>query len=430
MQNVSCSRQALHLALLGVAVGACTGAISIAFRRTIELCHTLTLPSAGFAAADSTLRFALPVLGTAVAVCVLKFVADGPVPTGVPHVLERLRAAGGRLPFRNAMLQFVAGSLLLGFGMSMGREGPAIHLGAASGSIVGSRLALSPSSLRILVGCGVSAAIGAAFNTPLAGVILAIEVILIEYTVGGFAPILLAALTGAVLGRLVYGDAPAFHVPALVPGSLLELAWLALMGLAAGAYSAVFMKLTSALLRRTRSMPWYGVMMAASVGVGLLGMFVPEILGVGYDVIQRVLDDEYGVIAVALIAAVKLVATAACVGARVPAGLIGPTLVMGAALGGVFGTLGTTLVSGGTSTSAFYAMLGMAAVMGATLRAPMSALVAVLELTGNPHVILPGILAIVTASLTARHVFGCDSVFAIQLRDLEAACREPLRRAM
>src|SRR6476620_6719637 len=108
MQNVSCNRQALHLALLGIAVGACAGAISIAFRRTIELCHTLTLPPAGFAAADSTLRFALPVLGTAVAVGVLNSVENGPVPRGVPHGPGGLGGARGRLLFETAMLQFGA----------------------------------------------------------------------------------------------------------------------------------------------------------------------------------------------------------------------------------------------------------------------------------------------------------------------------------
>jgi CIC family chloride channel protein len=116
------------------------------------------------------------------------------------------------------------------------------------------------------------------------------------------------------------------------------------------------------------------------------------------------------------IAGVKLVATAIGVGARLPAGLIGPTLVMGAAFGGVFGTIGISIVPEGTSNLALYVMLGMAAVMAATLQAPLSALIAVLELTGNPEIVLPGILAIVTASLTARHVFGCDSIFAMQMR--------------
>jgi chloride channel protein, CIC family len=145
---------------------------------------------------------------------------------------------------------------------------------------------------------------------------------------------------------------------------------------------------------------------------------VPQILGIGYDVIERTLKGEYAFGTIALIAAVKLVATALGVGARVPAGLIGPTLVMGAAFGAVFGTIGISLAPDGTSNMAFYAMLGMAAMMGATLQAPLSALVAVLELTGNPHVILPGILAIVTAALTVRHLFECDSIFAMQLREM------------
>lgn len=411
-------RRALGLALLGVLVGACAGIISIAFRASVELWQSLTVPPSGFAAVEAPLRFALPVAGMAFVAIVLWLVARGPVHTGVAHVLERLGRERGQLPLKNASLQFLAGSIVLGFGMSMGREGPAIHLGAACGSAVGQRLAVSRSAVRTLMGCGVAAAIGAAFNTPLAGVILAIEVVLLEYTVGGFTPVLLAAVAGATLGRLVYGEAPAFSIPEVVFGSLRELPWIAAMGLATGAYSTLFIRLSRALLRRTAHWRWWSAMVAAGILVGALGLVVPQILGIGYDVIDRILRDQYSFATVTLIAAVKLVATALGVGARVPAGLIGPTLVMGAAFGAVFGSIGTGLVAEGTSNVALYVMLGMAAMMGATLQAPLSGLVAVLELTGNPHIILPGILAIVTAALTARHLFECESIFAMQLHEM------------
>jgi H+/Cl- antiporter ClcA len=300
----------------------------------------------------------------------------------------------------------------------MGREGPAIHLGAANGSLIAEQLQVTRGAMRTLVGCGVAAAIGAAFNTPLAGVMIVIEVVLVEYSVRGFTPVLLAAVTGATVGRLVYGNTPAFYVPELLCGSLRELPWFAVMGFAIGAYSALFIRISGTILRSARRLPWWGAMLAASVVVGTLGLVVPQILGVGYDVIERTLKGQYAFGTIAFIAAGKLIATAVGVGARVPAGLIGPTFVMGAALGAVFGTVGTGLIPGGTSNIAFYAMVGMATMMGATLEAPLSALVAVLELTGNPHIILPGLVAIVTASVSLRHVFGCESVFVMQLRDM------------
>jgi CIC family chloride channel protein len=279
---------------------------------------------------------------------------------------------------------------------------------------------MATSALRTLIGCGVAAATAAAFNTPLAGVILSIEVVLIEYTVGGFTPILLAAVAGATVGQLVYGSEPAFAVPNVVVGTLWELPWIAAMGLAIGAYAAAFVTLSAKILHATRRTRWWSAWIAAAVIVGTLGLAVPEIMGVGYDVIERTLKSEYSLATVAAIAALKLLATATGAGMRIPAGLIGPTFVMGAALGSVFGLIGTGLVPEGTSNVALYAMLGMAAMMAASLQAPLSALVATVELTGNPHLILPGILAIVTASLSAKHLFQSDSIF-VTLRRLQPA---------
>jgi CIC family chloride channel protein len=332
-------------------------------------------------------------------------------------VLERLVYASERLPLKNAIVQFLAGSLVLVFGMSLGREGPAIHLGAASGSLIGERMRMAGSAVRTLIGCGVAAALGAAFNTPLAGVILAIEVVLIEYTVGGFAPVLLSAVTGASLGRLLYGDSPAFAVPEVAFGTLWELPYIVAMGIAIGAYAAAFIVATRAIMRCTRRWSWWSTMTAAGALVGAIAVLEPKVLGIGYDIIELTLQGRYGMLALAALAAMKLVATALAVGARVPAGLIGPTLVMGAAVGSMFGIFGTTLVPEGTSNVALYAMLGMAAMMSATLQAPLSALVAVLELTGNPHVILPGMLAILSATLATRHLFRCDSIFTMQLEE-------------
>jgi H+/Cl- antiporter ClcA len=256
-------------------------------------------------------------------------------------------------------------------------------------------------------------------------VVLAVEVVLIEYTVGGFTPVLLAAVSGATLGRFVYGSQPAFAVPQVVFGSLWELPWVAAMGAALGCYSAGFIALVRVVLARTASAPWWLAFIGAAVAAGAIASFVPQVMGVGYDVIERMLEGRFAGTTLAAIAAMKLVATAAGVGARVPAGVIGPTFVMGCAFGGMFGVAGAWLVTSPVSNVAFYAMLGMAGMMGATLNAPLSAVVAVLELTGNSEVILPGILTVMMATLIARHVFHCESIFAVQL----AAAGPALHRA-
>jgi CIC family chloride channel protein len=414
-QRLIGSRDAFILAILGLAVGICAGAISIAFRASIELSQVLMLPPGGLLAVPDGVRAALPLTGMLLAAAVLYAVARGPVPSGVVHVLQCLVHTSDRLPLKNAIVQFVAGALVLTFGMSMGREGPAIHLGAASGSLIGERLRIAGAAVRSLIGCGVAAALGAAFNTPLAGIILAIEVVLIEYTVGGFAPVLLAAVAGATLGRSIYGDSPAFDIPDVAFGTLWELPYIVAMGIGIGAFAAAFTSTSRTVMRYSVRWPWWSAMLVAGLLVGIIGLFVPQVLGIGYDVIELILKGEYGLGALVAIAALKLFATAIGVGVRAPAGLIGPTLVMGAACGSIFGIVGTGVVPHGTSNVALYSMLGMAAMMGATLHAPLSALVAVLELTGNPHIILPGMLAIMSATLAARHVFDTESIFTMQL---------------
>jgi H+/Cl- antiporter ClcA len=417
------SRDAFVLAVVGLGVGICAGIVNIAFRASIELPQQWLLAPGGFEHLPPLERLALPLAGMLLVVLFLYGVARGPVGTGPTHVLERLVYTFDRLPLKNAVVQFVAGALVLLCGMSMGREGPAIHLGAASGSLMGERLRMTPASVRTLIGCGVAAAIGAAFNTPLAGVILAIEVVLIEYTVGGFAPVLLSAVAGASLARVFYGDSPAFTVPAIAFGSLWELPYIVAMGIAIGAYAAAFILATRTVMRCARRLPWWSAMLAAAVLVGVIAVFVPQVMGVGYDVIEATLGGRYAAGALAAIALMKLVATALGVGTRVPAGLIGPTLVMGAAIGSLFGLAGSGLAPLGTSNVTLYAMLGMAAMMAASLQAPLSALVAVLELTGNPAVILPGMLCIMSATLVTRHLFHCESIFVMQLQEAGICAR-------
>jgi CIC family chloride channel protein len=343
LDRLRASRGSLSLALAGALVGACAGLVSIALRGMIELWQFVGAAYGGFARVPAPLRAVLPLTGVALTIGAIYALARGPIATGVPHVLERLTRSRVHLPARNALAQLVAASLLLGFGMSMGREGPAIHVGAATGTLIGERLRMSDAALRTLLACGVAASIGAAFNTPLAGVIVAIEVILVEYTAGGFGPVLIAAVSGATFGRLFYGVEPAFVVPNVFFGSLWELPWIVFMGLAIGAYAAAFVALSRCMLRRTRRVRWWVALLIAGALVGIVAAAVPQVMGVGYDIIEQTLHGRYAVGALVLIVAAKLAATAIGVGFRVPAGLIGPTFVMGAAAGGLFGALGAWL---------------------------------------------------------------------------------------
>ena len=225
------------------------------------------------------------------------------------------------------------------------------------------------------------------------------EVVLLEYSIRGFIPIILASVAGAIVSRAVFGSATAFDVPALDMHSLLEVPFILLLGLLAGVVAAGFIRLMKQLQRlNTLPLPvkWGGLTLTTI----LLSLYLPEVLGIGYDTVNDALAGKVviGMLAGLLLAKLFLGAWAAAVG--FPVGLIGPTLFIGAGTGRlVWPAVGPNLFSSLPLSVGFYAMLGMGALMGATLRAPLAALVALLELTANPNIIMPGMLVIVVAGL-------------------------------
>lgn len=408
-----------QLAALGMLSGLLAGAVIIAFRLIVDLGQAAYLPGGqpeSFESLEPWLRLAAATAGGLLVGLLLQALSPAQRMVGVLHVMERLVYHQGHLPLRNLLTQFVGAAICLVSGQSVGREGPSIHLGAASGSQVGQWLGLPNNSIRTLVACGTAAAIAASFNTPIAGVIFAMEVVMMEYTIAGFTPVILAAVSGTVLTRLVFGDATAFSVPPLDMHSLWDLPWLVVMGLLLGALSALFIRLlrtSSGVL--TGSPLWLRTTLAGLL-TGLLAMAVPQIMSVGYDTMSDVLLGQVGLGLLLAITAFKLLATTFGLGLGLPGGLIGPTLVIGAAVGGALGVLGGMLNPDHASAPGFYAMVGMAAMMSATLQAPLAALMALLELTGNPNIILPGMLAVVIANLVAREVFHQESVYIALMR--------------
>lgn len=408
-----------QLAMLGMLSGLLAALVIILFRFVVEEAQLSFLPGAdieNYEALPAWLRFTLPVAGGLLVGIIFHFSAKEHRPVGVVHVLERLAYHQARLPFKNALLQFIGASISLISGHSVGREGPSVHLGAAAGSLMGQWMRLPNNCLRTLVACGTAGAISASFNTPLAGVIFAMEVVMLEYTIVGFTPVLLSAVSATLLSHLVYGGEPAFIVPAMEMASLSELPFLLILGVLIGGLAALFIHLLQFFTVRTMAMTIWIRMTLGGVAVGLCALLVPEIMGVGYDTVNDSLFGHLGMGLLLAILVVKMLATTMGLGFGLPGGLIGPTLVIGAVAGALVGQVLTTLGITLDSEIGFYAMVGMGAMMGATLQAPLAALTALLELTVNPNIILPAMLVIVAADLTASHVFGKDSVFRLMLQ--------------
>lgn len=427
------SEAILPYSLLGIVSGAFCALIMVAFRWLIETPGELWLPNSNYDNFESLPRymhFLLPVAGAILLGLILKLLPSKDIRTGIPHVISRVHGHHGHMPIKNALVQFFGGAFALITGQSGGREGPVIHLGAAGNAIMGQFLRLPNNSVRVLAGCGSAAAVAASFNTPIAGVILAMEVIMMEYTVAGFLPILLSAVVATAISRSVFGNEALLELPALEMASLLELPYIAFLGFAAGCATAVFIVILKYCSRHADA-PIFNRLCIAGLVTGSLALIAPEILGIGYDTINDVLSNNIGVTALLIIIITKIIASAISCGLGMPIGLIGPTLVIGACLGAALGGLGVSIAPEYSSNQALYVLLGMGAMMGAVLNAPLAALMALLELSQNPAIIFPGMLAITLATITNTEIFKQRSAHQTVLDEMREILRtDPMSLAL
>ena len=423
----------LPYALLGLVGGVASGLIVLAFEWAIVLSAGLwgvLGQGEGFEALPRWLQFSLPVGGAIALGAVYSLLKPVDRETGIVHVLSRMHTHYGVLPLKNALVQFIGGTFALATGQSGGREGPGVHLGGAINSLLGQWLKLPHNSLRILIACGTAGGISAAFQTPLAGVIFAMEVIVAEYTVAGFIPVMLAAVSASAISHSLSGGAGVFQLPALQLGSLMELPYIVLLGFSCGLAVSLFIVISKFASRYAH---WPVLLRFAIAGLltGTLALAAPQILGIGYDTLALTLEGELLLGALLLIAAAKLLATAVSCGVGMPIGLIGPNLLIGACIGSIFGILANDFDAASTSEQALYIVIGMGAAMGAVLNAPLAAMLAVIELTQTISLSMAAMLAIVTATLTNNSIFGQRSAHQTVLRQLQRVVPEdPLNQLL
>ena len=421
-----------QLCVLGVLSGLVTGSLMVLFRLLLSLGGLLLFPDGdpeAFEALPPLLRVAMPLIAAALIGLWLFRQPPKGRGIGVVHVIDRLTYHQGRFPLRNWLTQWWVGVVSVIGGLSAGREGPAIHLGAAASTGLGQYLRLPHNSLRVLVACGTAAGISASFNTPIAGVIFAMEVVMMEYTIIGFMPVILASSMGAVVAQLVYGAEPAIGIPDLHLKSLLDLPWILVSALLIGLLAALFLRVARGH-RRLARLPMAWRFALAALAVSSMAWWYPEVQGMGYDTLQQALGGEVTMNVLLAVAVGKLLLTAFSVACGIPISIIGPILVAGGAAGALCGLAGQALMPLGASPPEVYALLGMAAMMGAILQAPLAALMALLELTHNPGIIMPGMLAVVVASLTARQLSRSQGFFLTQTRHGLHPLQQPVMQAL
>ena len=316
--------------------------------------------------------------------------------SGVPQTKAALYARDGRILLRTVFGKFFCTSTTLASGIPLGREGPSVQVGAGIASVLGRFLGLRPEKVKALIPVGAAAAIAAAFNTPLAAVLFALEEVVGDLNAPVLGSVVLASATAWLMLRAVLGNNPLFKVPQYQLIHPAEFAVYAVLGIAGGVVSVAFTKLLLGLrqwfLTRPKSTLWFQPV-AGGVVVGLFGWVVPQVLGVGYGFVGDALNGKMALYLMALLVPLKLVAVTTSYASGNAGGIFGPSLFIGAMLGGCVGTLAHDLFPAYTASSGAYALVGMGAAFAGIVRAPMTSVLMIFEMTQNYAVIVPLMIA-------------------------------------
>ena len=375
-----------------------------------------------------------PAAGALAAGTIVRYVSPESAGHGVLEVIEAVHTRK-QLRGRVAFWKSIAAGLTIGSGGSAGREGPVVHLGGAVAAALARYLSLPRERAVLLLACGAGAGIAASFQAPLAGSLFAVEIVLGgDFTVRGFAAIVLSCVMATVTSRSLLQDATVLHAAEWVQGSPLELGLYLLLGLCAGLVALGYIRATDAvhhLFDRLRRMPMAARPAAGGLLVGLLGLLAPRALGAGIESINAALAGQLALGALLLALVVKLLATALTLGSGAPGGSFFPAVFLGAMLGGAFGQVAHLLAPQIAPTPEAYAAVGMGAVVAGATSAPLTGVLMIFELTGSHFIVLPLLLACGVAAAEVHAILG-GSLYSLQLqaRGVASSTRDKALRAL
>jgi CIC family chloride channel protein len=396
----------VRLGCLSILVGGLGGGAAIAFREAIALIQYLIygFPDERFHSnvADVAWWIILlaPALGGLAVGLIVHFIMPGRRPQGVADVMEVSALRRGRMSWRDGIGAFVVSSITIGSGASAGREGPVVHFAAFLSSTISRLLRVDPDLRRTLLGCGVAAGVAASFNAPIAGVFFALEVVVGSYALRNFAPVVVASVTGTIISRSYFGDFPAFIIPEHAINSFWEFPAFAILGLVS-AVVAVSLVWSIDVVRRTHerlAIPPIARPVAAGLLVGAIGLVFPQVMGVGYEATDEALNEQLAFSMLIVLIVMKTAATAITLGSGFGGGIFSPSLFLGAMLGGAFGYVATGFLPELSSGHGAYTLVGMGAVAGATLGAPISTIFIVYELTQDSALTIAVMIATVIST--------------------------------
>ncbi len=378
--------------LLTLLIGALVGLVVVAFIEiTGRFGARLYPPDAA-----AWRRFLVPVTGSLVMGYLLyKYFPDARG-SGVPQTKAALYARGGFISFSTLLGKFFCTSVTLASGIPLGREGPAVQVGGGIASVLGRALGLRPERVKALLPVGAAAAIAAAFNTPLAAVLFALEEVVGDLHAPVLGSVVLASATSWGVLRLLLGNEPLFQVPQYQLVSSWELIAYGLLGISGGVVSVAFTRLLLRLRvwfkRRPSKTVWFQPV-AGGLVVGVMGWFVPSVMGVGYQYVGDALNESLTLKLMLTLLVLKLVATAVSYASGNAGGIFGPSLFLGAMLGGSVGSVAQHFFPGHVASPGAYALVGMGAAFAGIVRAPMTSVVMIFEITRDYAVIVPLMIA-------------------------------------
>jgi CIC family chloride channel protein len=415
------SEEAVHLVVAG-GIGVIGAVANLAYHQVSTLIRSLVLSRTDdliliAEELQAWQRLVAPALGGVAAGLVLYIGLRLMGNPGLTNLLEAVVAGDGRLRLRPALMNAVSSLISINTGASVGREGLLIQLSSTLASKTGQLANWAPYRLRLMVACGAAAGISAVYNAPISGAVFAAQIVLGNFSMNLFAPLLVSSVVASVLSRSFFGIGHWFSAPIFVFDRLTQLPWFLLLGLVAGLAGAGFLRtlqLTENLFSRIRA-PLYLRMGLAGVIVGLIAYYRPEVWGNGYGAIHGMLHNEPVIVFLLGLFVAKFVATSVTVGSGTVGGVFTPTLFLGAALGSLFeGVLHTANLASNLPNGCF-ALVGMGSILAATTQSPLLAMIMIFELTLNYSIMPPLMLACAVSTLVGRR-FHRESVYTEPLR--------------
>lgn len=408
--------------IVAIIIGVLAGFAAIGIRALIMEISTLSFTGEG-SLLDNIINTSwywliiVPVIGGLIVGPIIYWFAPEAKGHGVPEVMQSILLRGGNIRPRVAFVKAVASAVTIGTGGSVGREGPIIQIGSSLGSMVGQFLRIPSKRLKTLVGCGAAAGIAAAFNAPIAGALFAVEILLMDFAVAQFSPIVISSVMATVISHTFEGNFAAFVVPKYELISPQEIGFYFILGALTGLISFVFIKVlyfSEDFFDNKFKMPEYLKPAVGGLLIGLIALFFPQIMGVGYDSINNALyGNMIWYIALALIF-VKIIATSLTLGSGGSGGVFAPSLFMGAMTGFFFGSIVHYYFPEVTASPGAYALVAMGGLVAGTTRAPITAIIIVFELTNDYRIILPlMITCIISTILSAK--LSRESIYTLKL---------------